>query len=67
MKAGHLIIQSERREHLEACLDNAEHMLKMEREISTEGGWSEQRKTAALLVIPKWEHRISELKATLKR
>jgi len=66
MKAAHEMSQSERREYLESCLENAEFMLKLERDISTIPGWSIERKSAANSVIPGWEKRILELKTTLK-
>ena len=66
MKPGHLMCKEERREHLETSLTNAEYMLKLERDISTGRGWSEQAKSAALKAIPGWESRIAELKLTLK-
>lgn len=58
---------SERTEMLEESLTKAEFMLKMECDIASARGWSEERKQAAKDAIPGWENRVAELKRLLRQ
>jgi hypothetical protein len=52
---------------LEESLTKAEFMLKMECDIASARGWSEERKQAAKDAIPGWENRVAELKRLLRQ
>lgn len=61
LKQVQLVFAADRKASLESKLESAKLMLKMEREIAAERGWSDARKQAAIRAIPIWEKRVAEL------